>query len=133
MRGDIASTISFQPYRSNRLEHMLTAINVIEERVGDMTLEDLSSDKVLFAGIVYYTMIIGEAAYKLSPEFVDTFKEVNWQEIADMRHHLVHGYYQVNSRIIWSVIHNDLEPLKRKVSSILENTDWLKWEATYTK
>ncbi|MBR7126743.1 MAG: hypothetical protein IKC86_09165, partial [Prevotella sp.] len=34
-----------------------------------MTLEELTADKMLYGGIVYHTMIIGEAAYKLSQEF----------------------------------------------------------------
>ena len=70
---------------------MLDAIDTIMQRTSGMTLEDLVADKVLFGGIVYYTMIIGEAAYKLSKEFISTHQEMPWQDIADMRHHLVHG------------------------------------------
>ena len=118
-----------EPLRDkSRLEHILKAISTIQERVSNMTYEELTADKILFAGIVYYTMTIGEAAYKLSSDFVANFPEVNWQEIADMRHHLVHGYYQVNSKIVWAVIQDDLGPLKEKVISILDETDWDEWE-----
>ena len=45
-----------------------------------------------------------------------------------MRHHLVHGYYQVDSSIVWSVIQNDLHPLRAQISELLASTDWEQWE-----
>lgn len=107
---------------------MLEAIDVILQRTSSMTFEDLSSDKLQYGGIVYYTMIIGEAAYKLSKEFVSSHSEVPWQDIADMRHHLVHGYYQVDSSIIWAVIQNDLKPLREQIEKLLTETNWEEWE-----
>lgn len=50
----------------NRLEHIVSAIDLILGRVEGMKYEDFVADKLLFGGIVYHTMIIGEAAYKLS-------------------------------------------------------------------
>lgn len=99
----------------NRLEHIQNAIDTILERVEGMDYETFKSDKILYGGIVYYTMIIGEAAYKLSPQFVQTYTEVMWQDIADMRHHLVHGYYQVDSSIVWAVVQHDLKPLRHQI------------------
>ena len=107
---------------------MLDAIDTIQQRVTGMTFEDFISDKLLYGGVIYYTMIIGEAAYKLSREFLDTHPEMPWQDIADMRHHLVHGYYQVDSTIVWSVIQNDLQPLREQIVKYLADTDWEQWE-----
>ena len=52
-----------------------------------MTYDALVSDKIQFGGIVYYTMIIGEASYKLSREFVKTFPEVEW-DVIDLDEHI---------------------------------------------
>jgi len=108
---------------------MLNAIDIIMQRTSGMTFEVLTADKVLFGGIVYYTMIIGEAAYKLSRDFVNSHPEMPWQDIADMRHHLVHGYYQVDSNIIWAVIRNDLQPLREQIEKYLAETNWEQWES----
>ena len=48
--------------------------------------------------------------------------------IADMRHHLVHGYYQVDSTIIWAVVQNDLSPLREQIEKYLTETNWTEWE-----
>jgi uncharacterized protein with HEPN domain len=45
-----------------------------------------------------------------------------------MRHHIVHGYYQVDESIVWDVIQEDLEPLRQQITEILSETDWSEWE-----
>ena len=118
-----------EPIRDkNRLQHILQAIDTILDRIDGVTFDDLTNDKMLFGGIVYYTLIIGEAAYKLSKPFTENNPQVNWRDISDMRHHLVHGYYQVDSNIVWAVIHNDLRPLRQQVIKLLNETDWEQWE-----
>ena len=112
----------------NRLEHIVGAIDVILKRTSNLTFEEFSSDRILFGGIVYHTLIIGEAAYKLSRAFVDSHPQTSWQTIADMRHHLVHGYYQVNPSIVWNVIQKDLQPLREQVACYLAETDWEQWQ-----
>ena len=117
----------------NRLEHIKQAIDTILERVESMDYESFRADKILYGGIVYYTMIIGEAAYKLSPQFVRVYSEIAWQDIADMRHHLVHGYYQVDSSIVWAVVQHDLKPLRIQINNLLSNINWEDWESSMEK
>jgi len=93
-----------------------------------MTREDLTADKVLFGGIVYHTMIIGEAAYNLTKAFCKAHPDTPWLQIAKMRHNLAHGYYQVDPDIVWSVIQDDMPPLRNQVARYLANTDWEEWE-----
>ena len=112
----------------NRLEHILNAIDTILERTNGLTYEGLTSDKILFGGIVYYTMVIGEAAYHLSKPFKKKYTETNWNQITKMRHNLVHGYYQVDPDVGWSVIQDDLVPLREQVTRYITETDWEEWE-----
>ena len=62
-----------------RLEHMLEAIDIILERTSGMTIESLTNDKVLFGGLAYYTMIIGEASYMLTDEFKNSHPDTPWR------------------------------------------------------
>lgn len=55
-----------QPKDRNRLLHILEATETILTRCQGMTREDLTADKVFFYGIVYHTMVIGEAAFQLT-------------------------------------------------------------------
>ncbi|MBO4612404.1 MAG: DUF86 domain-containing protein [Bacteroidaceae bacterium] len=126
-----------EPLRDRgRLLHIQDAIDTILERTEKMSYDDLTADKILFGGIVYYTMIIGEASYKLSKVFKEKYTDTDWEIIANMRHHLVHGYYQVNALDVWNVIQQDLRPLREQISKYLSETDWDAWEQQdfdYTK
>lgn len=117
-----------QPKDRNRLQHILETIDTIQGRCAGMTREDLTADKVLFGGIVYHTMIIGEAAYNLTKAFCKVHPETPWLQIAKMRHNLAHGYYQVDADIVWSVIQHDLQPLRQQVARYLDEVDWDEWE-----
>ena len=45
-----------------------------------------------------------------------------------MRHNLVHGYYQVDPDVVWSVLQDDLLPLHEQVTCYIAETDWEEWE-----
>ena len=117
-----------QPKDRNRLEHILEATETILSRTEGMTREELTEDKVFFYGIVYQTLIIGEAAYHLTKAFCKAHPETPWMQIAKMRHNLVHGYYKVDPDIVWSVISDDLQSLREQMARYLAETDWDEWE-----
>ena len=112
----------------SRLEHILAAIDIILEKSNGLTYEGLVTDKIVFGGIVYYTMVIGEAAYHLSKAFKEKYNETDWVQITRMRHNLVHGYYQVDPDVVWFVLQDDLLPLREQVTRYIVETDWEEWE-----
>jgi len=70
---------------------------------------------------VYNIQIIGEAVYRLSTEFKESHTETPWALIEKMRHVLVHDYYRINNDVLWSVITEDLPPLKLQIEAYLTN------------
>ena len=110
------------------MEHIQTAINYIFEFAQDKTIEELSTDKMMFFAIVKNIEIIGEAASRLTDDFRQEYNQVPWLYIIKMRHVLVHDYYQISVREVWKVIHEDLQPLLDYVSQIIKTVDWKSWE-----
>lgn len=64
----------------------------------------------------------------LSEAFKSAHPEVNWRSIANMRNFLVHEYFQVDSDVVWSVIHKEIPELREQVTHYLVETDWEQWE-----
>lgn len=59
-----------EPIRDRaRLEHMLEAVDNIEEFTNGITLDELSNNKILFHAVVHNIQVIGEAAYKVTKDF----------------------------------------------------------------
>ena len=119
-----------EPIRDReRLQHIIEAADLVIEHTKDVTYEKFLSDKLLYGALVYYTMVIGEASYKLSSEFTSQYNDTPWSDIAGMRHHIVHGYYKVDNRVVWNIITNDIPALRTKVQQYLDEINWEQWES----
>lgn len=112
-----------KPKDKGRLEHIKTAIDNINEFLFGKTAEDFLLDKLLYFAVIKNMEIIGEAAYMLTNDFRENHKKVFWKEIINMRHILVHGYYQVDSSIVWSTIVNDLPSLRTIIDEYIKELD----------
>ena len=95
-----------------RLEHILEAIESIEEFHAQYTFEDIKKNKLIFYGFTKLVEVIGEAVYMLSTEFCDSHSDVNWRQIERMRHVLVHGYYTIDPESLWDTIEVDIPELR---------------------
>ena len=52
--------------------------------------------------------IIGEAAPKLSNGFKESHPTIDWHDVINMRHRLIHAYGDVRLDIVWDVASADL-------------------------
>jgi len=103
-----------------RLEHILTAIGYCLEFSKGKTLDDLSEHEPLYYALAKNIENIGEASYMLTPEFKAVHPQTEWKHIIAMRHVLVHGYFEISKARLWSVVQNDLPPLKEQVEGYLK-------------
>ena len=111
-----------KPRDIERLQHILTAINDILEFVDNNTFEDFQKNKMLKHAIYRNFTIIGEAANLLTKEYRVAHPAIEWVKIINMRHVLVHGYYEADDRIVWQTIIADL-PLLHKSIELLALAD----------
>ena len=118
-----------EPVRDReRLEHILEAIDRILNYTKGKPKEELTSDKILFFGLVKNIEIVGEAAYKLTKAFRKEHPETPWEVITKMRHVLIHDYFQIDEDAVFYVIEDDLPPLRDQVARYLAEVDWEEWE-----
>lgn len=103
-----------------RLKHILEQIENLDSVVTELSPDTLDADKVRYYGIVKMIEIIGEAAYKLTDDFIDSHPEVPWKVIRGMRHYLVHEYYQISKEGLWDTLTNDLPELRPHIIKYIE-------------
>ncbi|MCH5223832.1 MAG: DUF86 domain-containing protein [Muribaculaceae bacterium] len=56
----------------------------------------------------------------MTKDFINTHPNTPWKHIINMRHFLVHGYYQVSKKIVWETAKLDLKSLKSQVEKYIE-------------
>ncbi len=80
---------------------MLAAIERVGELVGRVDKAAFDSDWVLQDALMRELEVLGEAAGRLSPEFVQAHPEIPWRGITGLRHKLIHDYFEVDLDIVW--------------------------------
>ncbi|HKI94091.1 MAG TPA: DUF86 domain-containing protein [Gemmatimonadales bacterium] len=106
--------------RSDRA-YLLDIVDAIQaiERYPPPQREAFDRDERAQVWAVYHLQVIGEACHKLSPEIQARHTAIPWRAIAGMRHHLVHGYFQIDPDIVWVAITERLPELKSQIADVL--------------
>jgi uncharacterized protein with HEPN domain len=101
-----------------RLDDILAAVEAIGEHLGRGSLDD----GLVFDAVRVRLIEIGEAVRAISPEVLDREPDISWVDIAGMRSHLAHRYFDTAHGIVQATIHNDLPPLAAAVQRLLDGT-----------
>lgn len=103
------------------LQHVLDAINTVEEYLKGVNEEKFKATRLLQDGTIRQIEIIGEAVKYVSKDIRKTYPETPWQDIAGMRDKLIHHYFGVDIEKVWDTAQEDLPVLKEQVIEILKN------------
>lgn len=102
-----------------RLQHFLDAIIEIENFTKDVDFDTFSSNSMLFSACVRQLEIVGEAANQLTDDIIANNPDVEWRKITGLRNMLIHEYFGLDDKLIWSIIENNIPDLKEKVGKIV--------------
>lgn len=72
---------------------------------------DYDGDESLRLALAHVLQVIGEAARRVSKEFVESHPDIPWRAIIGMRHKVVHDYMDVDEDIVWDTVTAELQPL----------------------
>jgi uncharacterized protein with HEPN domain len=106
-----------------RLRHMIDAAQAVLDFVAGRTRRDLADDRMLLFAILRAIEVIGEAAGKVTAGTRATAPRIPWQEIVEMRNHLIHGYFDINMDIVWNTATLEIPPLIADLRTVLEADD----------
>ena len=73
--------------------------------------------------MIRWVEIIGEATRGLTEELRQAHPEVPWRQMVAMRNVLIHGCFDIDVDLVWSVAQNDLPKLGAQVRAIVEAMD----------
>lgn len=99
-----------------RLGDIVEAVAAIREH---LTRGDLH-DGLVYDAVRVRLIEIGEAVKGIDPDLLDGAPEVPWKEIARMRDHLAHRYFDTDHAIVQDVVDNDLGPLAEAVQLLVD-------------
>ena len=105
------------------LADILEAANAIELFLKDVEKSRFVSDDLIRSAVLQKLTIIGEAAARITKQFKERHRDVEWTEIIAFRNLTVHAYFSIDWSIVWTTALKDVPQLKEKISAILSETD----------
>jgi len=99
-----------------RLADIQAAIDAIRSHLqrGDL------SDGLVFDAVRIRLLEIGEAVKALPVEVLGSQPDIPWTQIARMRDHLAHRYFDTDHAVLQATVDNDLPELERAVQALAE-------------
>jgi uncharacterized protein with HEPN domain len=113
--------MSPEPTRDWRLycDDILEACGKIRRYLAGMTYESFVADDRTRDAVIRNIEVIGEAAKRMPDEVIARAPSVPWRKIRGMRDVVAHGYFGVDSNLVWSTATTQIDELENAVRGLL--------------
>jgi uncharacterized protein with HEPN domain len=96
--------------------HISECIEKIEQYLNGVDLTAFHKETLLQDAVLRNLQVLAESTQRLSDDFKQHHKEIEWYKIAGLRNILVHDYLGIDLDTVWNIIQNELPTLRGKVS-----------------
>jgi uncharacterized protein with HEPN domain len=107
-----------RPTTADRINHITEAIANIRDLVAGQTYEGFANSLATRLAVERLLEIISEASRHIPSDLKAKEPGINWRPLADLGNWLRHAYHRTDAGLLWSMIENDLEPLKQFIDRI---------------
>jgi|SRR3989304_6541816 len=98
---------------------ILEAIEKIEQYVQKHpSAEKWMNDQQCFDACLMNFVLIGEMTVKMSIDFLEQNKNIEWYKIKAFRNIIAHDYFGIDYKEVWQIIQSKLPELKIKIKQI---------------
>ena len=99
---------------------ILESIDKICRYTSDLsTSAEFENDIKSFDATMMNFIAIGECVSKLSDDFKEQNKQIDWRKISSFRNVLAHDYFGILAEEVWEIIKKHLPILKDELNNIL--------------
>lgn len=115
-----------EPRLPDYLRHMQEAAQNILRYTAGMDKAALLEDDRTQQAVFFNFVILGEASSKLMAShggFLAQHPHVPWRGIRDMRNQVAHGYFTIDTDVVWRTVQHALPDLLTKLPAIIVAAD----------
>jgi uncharacterized protein with HEPN domain len=104
----------------DRLKDIIRSAELAARHAGGLDAASLGLANQPRDAALFRIAVIGEAALRLPAEVRALAPEIPWNQVKDMRNHIIHGYWQIDFEVVAETIVLDLGPLKATANRLIE-------------
>jgi uncharacterized protein with HEPN domain len=98
---------------------ILESAKIALSHINGKTFQEFDTDILFQDGVIRRLEMIGEAAGRVSDEIQNVYKDLPWAKMKGMRNFLIHEYDDIDLKIVWDTVNNNLPPLIKELEKIL--------------
>jgi uncharacterized protein with HEPN domain len=87
--------------------------------VAGKTFAEFEDDSQCHYAVIRAIEIIGEAAGRVSDDYVAQHPEIPWRQVIGMRNRMIHGYDDIVLSVVWEVLQTHIPDLLRLVEPLV--------------
>jgi uncharacterized protein with HEPN domain len=103
------------------IEDIIGAMNDALSFVKDMEYDVFLRDKKTIYAVNRALEIIGEATKNIPASVKNRYPQIPWKKMAGMRDKVIHEYFGVDLKRVWSTVKKDIPDLKPLFEKILSD------------
>jgi len=100
------------------IDDIVDCVNAIKKYTRGFSKEKFFKNPEKQDAVYYRIGLIGEAANKLSEDFIKKYSQIPWSKIIAMRNKIIHDYDEVDPNLIWRVAKKDIPELEKQLKNI---------------
>lgn len=101
------------------VQDMLRAISRIQERTQGRSFEEFERDQDSLEIVAWNFHVLGEASVHIPAEVVANRPELPWADMRAMRNRVIHGYFDLNPKILWDTSTAEVPSLLHQLRELL--------------
>jgi uncharacterized protein with HEPN domain len=91
--------------------------------VAGKTYAEFENDLQCQYAVIRAIEVIGEAAARVSNNFISEHPEIPWRQIIGMRNRMIHGYDDIVLSVVWEVLQNHIPELLELVEPLVPSSE----------
>ena len=103
----------------DRVRDILDAITEIQDFTRNMDFDTFKADDKSIRAVEMNFIIIGVAANQIPDEVEEKYPSIPWALMRAMRNRIVHVYFNVDEKLMWDTVQNDLPPLVAELEKLI--------------
>lgn len=105
------------------LEDIIQSIDHIDSFIAGISYEEFILDEKTSSAVIRHLEIIGEASKNIPDSIRTLYTDIPWKNMAGLRDRLIHGYFGISHKIIWSTCKNFLPQIKFRINEIIQSIE----------
>lgn len=99
-------------------EDIESACKEIFEFVKEYDFEKFNRDNKTYSAVLMKLAIIGEAASHFPEDIRLKNPQIDWRTIVAMRNFLIHEYFEVDPKVVWRTVNEDVPVLFDNIKTL---------------